>query len=797
MKTKTKKQTLKLCGLLLAFGCIAGAATLVNPVSASAQNGAASTVTMVSGASARMDENNPGLKFKASVTDYDPADATDAATEYGMMILPAEALKKFSFNNDYHAVLSANGVTEGQYIDKVMTPYEKKDGSGYEIALSITQIDENNYAMSFVGIAYTKYNGVYNYTVVDPVENVRSIAYVAQMANKYYASNMTEKQAEYMAKVANPDGLTIEESEYVSYDETKNDYASSGLTASGAASANVADYQLVADAAYYNTSKVGKTLVSNEQYKNITEIQFDAYMPTLYTDGVTQNLSTWWGVTPIKDTTVSAYTGSANANLNAYMPKDAWTTFKYTTTDGLSWTLLQSSNGGNSFEQKNTFTITTNVADYQTVEGEDYYAYVYFVINPGAKTVLKLDNISVTADGTKYTEDFNDGVNDMFTSPFWSYFAEQGIAEEYDYITPKGVDASVKVGNEYKAVVDFKYFDSAKSRTFISNNQYKNITEIKFDVNRPALYSDGATANANTWWGVMPVKDSTISAYTGTGEVGAFNVFAGLTTNDTWVTVTMTTENGMAWTITTSTGKNTSVIITDATNYMTTDGEGNYYAYVRLLCGMGSAEILYFDNFSITADGVTYTENFNGGENTMFTSPFWVYFAENNLAEEYDSVVLKEATTSFADKLTAGTAVEYILSAEGVKGATVDATELPASTLALSGELTYTITEDKEFAIVLGGAADSADYLVVSNTKLAFYNGAELKKEVVLDSVTNTLKISVTAGGAVLVNINNADLYIGMGMVTGVSGIEIVGVGGSGTVVINAIDFGAYAVKAA
>ena len=127
--------------------------------------------------------------------------------EYGMLILPEAAWHSLGWTNetDFIAVLNEKNVS---YANKICTPYEGSDGNVY-IAYSLTDLYEENYSMSFFGVAYTLKDGAYDYSDVNLVANARSIAYVAQMALKY-ENNLTSEQKLALQSYAG-NGYIVEE----------------------------------------------------------------------------------------------------------------------------------------------------------------------------------------------------------------------------------------------------------------------------------------------------------------------------------------------------------------------------------------------------------------------------------------------------------------------------------------------------------------------------------------------------------------------------------------------------------
>ncbi len=160
MRTK-KSLGLTFLSLVMAIALVFGVTSTLNSVKADELT---TTVNMQSGASIRLEENNPALIYTAVIENY------DANKVYGMLLVENALISGVT---DYVAELDG-----ANYQNIVCAPYEK-DGANkitayFDIAMDKLTVD-------YVGIAYVKDGDAYAYSQVS-ANNVRSVEYVAQMA---------------------------------------------------------------------------------------------------------------------------------------------------------------------------------------------------------------------------------------------------------------------------------------------------------------------------------------------------------------------------------------------------------------------------------------------------------------------------------------------------------------------------------------------------------------------------------------------------------------------------------------
>lgn len=222
---------------LSAFGLGAfGAINFQTATTASAQtHGETATAWLADGGSVRFGDAGNGLRFTMQIR----ADAFDENATYGILIAPEDGYtlteeNVFGANAVYNwAVKNENGewtyqaeagktqivnlITEGFNDENVVI-----DGASVavkEFYGSLIDLDEANYAREFRAVGYvrTGTEGNYDYTLVGDSDNVRSMAYIAQLAiEDTTASAPTAEQKQllqttYLDKVADVNSPFVQE----------------------------------------------------------------------------------------------------------------------------------------------------------------------------------------------------------------------------------------------------------------------------------------------------------------------------------------------------------------------------------------------------------------------------------------------------------------------------------------------------------------------------------------------------------------------------------------------------------
>lgn len=215
-----------------------------------------STVTMLGGASIRLDENS-GIKFTAKISGYN---ADDVSTSYGMIIMPYDFVGKYITDaTAYHANLNAKGV---KYLDRICTPFEYN--GEYFINYTMVDIKYSNYIREFIGVAYKKVGGEYTYATTNKANNVRSVAQVALLAKED-----TDKFNDYTDEQKAVIEKFITYSSVVGETVISDDFASGSLSGWDS-------YFAAANRHLTVNGKNGEIAIKTKQsFTDITEISYD------------------------------------------------------------------------------------------------------------------------------------------------------------------------------------------------------------------------------------------------------------------------------------------------------------------------------------------------------------------------------------------------------------------------------------------------------------------------------------------------------------------------------------------
>ncbi len=273
MKAKRKGLWIGLCGffatLALAVGIGIGkpASNQSDNVQAAASTGTP-TISMVPGASVRKVEGSPGIKFTARIDNY------NADYQYGMLILPQDALINLGWDNDtdYIAALEEFG-DDATYANKICSVYTDKATGEKRISFALTNLYDENFSLNLLGIPYTLKDGVYDYADINVVEDARSISYVASMALKY-ESDLTQENINFLEKYASGN-LDIDQDGY--FDD---------ITGGGDAIITPAQYEIKYT---FNVAGENVALKTSQAYAGGSTVSFKYYIPA-------GTVTSWWGV---------------------------------------------------------------------------------------------------------------------------------------------------------------------------------------------------------------------------------------------------------------------------------------------------------------------------------------------------------------------------------------------------------------------------------------------------------------------------------------------------------------------
>ena len=452
MKRQKRNWLISLCGVCAAFGLVAGAWFGMPNVKVDASD-EAPIVTMVPGASTRKDEDNPGIKFTAKVENYNPA------YTYGMLILPEGAWTKFGWDNntDYIASLASEGITE--YANIPCGVYVATDANGnriegdYEISGSLKNINTANYAESFVGVAYTCKNGVYDYADVDLVTNARSIAYVAQMALKY-EEGLTARQKAALKSYAAP-GIIIEQEDY---DSTNG--STGGLVE---LEGNYAMKYV------FNASGETVSQVTKQAYAGGSTVSFKYYIPS-------DTVTSWWGL---------AYSTS-NTALDIYAAADAGKAHVINTKTGV-WTDV-------------SFTLPSGGPYYLYFGSEVGASGGRWMVN-GENSYALIEDFTVNGETEKFSANTAD----------WIFNVISVAGVKIEVLEKPGVgfegSASVEGTTDYMLAFNEGSIGGNERIAMITDKAYSGVTEISFKAKW------APTATQTTDWGLSYTTDPTVFSY--------------------------------------------------------------------------------------------------------------------------------------------------------------------------------------------------------------------------------------------------------------------------------------------
>ena len=462
MKGKAQKLWGAICGFVAAVCLTMGLGIHMSSMTTSvaAASSSTPTVTMIGGASARK-TGEPGIKFTARIDNY----SSNNGYEYGMLILPEAAWHSLGWTNetDFIAVLNEKNVS---YANKICTPYEGSDGNVY-IAYSLTDLYEENYSMSFFGVAYTLKDGAYDYSDVNLVANARSIAYVAQMALKY-ENNLTSEQKLALQSYAG-NGYIVEE-DYL----TGNDMS----------------FEKTGERAMkyiFKTSGGSVSQITKNAYAGGSRVSFKYYIPA-------GTNTSWWGI---------AY-NTANEGLSNYDAADA--------------------SKAKVLDASNTVTGAWTDCSFVLPDGGPYYLYFgsddlaeKWLVN-GENSYMLIDNFTVAnASGeTLVKETFNSGLDaSVFAVKYAGAVVDSGAYEGY-----------VFENGEYSVALDFESNIGGNGTSFITKYAYKGGSTVSFNYYIPeettvgdwwAINYDKNGASPNFW----AIATGTTSAENGGVNPGA------------------------------------------------------------------------------------------------------------------------------------------------------------------------------------------------------------------------------------------------------------------------------------
>lgn len=731
---KAKRLQLALCAAFAAVCTFFGVFGLCSRQVKAAET---AKITIEYGASARKDETTPGLLFKAVLDEY------SESKTYGMLILPAEWLETYSFNNDYIQVLDKAAVA---YAKKDCTPYQLTDGK-WRIALSLIEIKPENYTREFIAIAYEKDGDTYVYSDYSVENNSRSIAFVAQMALENEPDTLTEKQRVALEtfsslKDKNGNAVPVTGKDYINYDRVLNNLGDITADVYGETTKFVPRSSVAA----IKGSSVGGNevyaMISKTAYSNITSVTFDAKVTENYfKDGTAR--AERWGIDFI--TSPSVKTSAAGHN-DVYVPAaelktDAgvWYNYKYTVADGKL-----------KVEYKKAGETTyANLVEKNFAAGS-WYIDVELCPSGNLNTnddVVMIDNFTVVAGGTTYTDDFTSADSSLF---YGKNSGELTCKSEGSSELSFGSSHYSVISSFDKIEVDGALIQS-EIATLRTKTTYSNLTSIEFDITIAEGFLPG--------WGGMGIANSTsIYKFKDLGQ----NFMSNLTKGKTYHAVY--TFNGLSFNATFTSEGETIVSLENKTLESAT---GNY--------------VTFYEEHKAASKGYT-VENLviKGIADTVANAG--VILDRNN--GEYTGTVVNDGDLfDYETLVNNGTLVSTLLSGgyAYIGGREFDSrlSSLQTSMLAMSGEFGYEITGNKQFALILNADLTAPEYLLINGESVSLYKGTTLVKTV-STSAAQLLTVAVTYGGRIMVKTDAK--YQTLGNIAALNAFKLVALGGDGKV---------------
>lgn len=731
---KAKRLQLALCAAFAAVCTFFGVFGLCSRQVKAAET---AKITIEYGASARKDETNPGLLFKAVLDEY------SESKTYGMLILPAEWLETYSFNNDYIQVLDKAAVA---YAKKDCTPYQLADGK-WRIALSLIEINPENYTREFIAIAYEKDGDTYAYSDYSVENNSRSIAFVAQMALENEPDTLTEKQRVALEnfsslKDKNGNAVPVTGKDYINYDRVLNNLGDITADVYGETTKFVPRSSVAAIKALDVGGDENIAMISKTAYSDITSVSFDAKVTANYYKNGTARTDRW-GIDFI--TSLSDKTSAAGHN-GVYVPAaelktDAgvWYNYKYTVADGKL-----------KVEYKKAGETTyANLVEKNFASGS-WYIDVELCPSGNLNTnddVVMIDNFTVVAGGITYTDNFASADSSLF---YGKNGGELTCKAEGSSELSFGSSHYSVISSFDKIEVDGALIQS-EIATLRTKTTYSNLTSIEFDITIAEGFLPG--------WGGMGIANSTsIYKFNSLGQ----NFMANLTKGKTYHAVY--TFNGLSFNATFTSEGETIVSLENKTLESAT---GNY--------------VTFYEEHKAASKGYT-VENLviKGIADTVANAG--VILDRNN--GEYTGTVVNDGDLfDYETLVNNGTLVSALLSGgyAYIGGREFDSrlSSLQTSMLAMSGEFGYEITGNKQFALILNADLTAPEYLLINGESVSLYKGTTLVKTVSA-SAAQLLTVAVTYGGRIMVKTDAK--YQTLGNIAALNALKLVALGGDGKV---------------
>lgn len=688
-----------------------------------------STVTMLGGASIRLDENS-GIKFTAKISGYN---ADDVSTSYGMIIMPYDFVGKYITDDTaYHANLNVKGV---KYLDRICTPFEYN--GEYFINYTMVDIKYSNYTREFIGVAYKKVGGEYTYATTNKANNVRSVAQVALLAKED-----TDKFNDYTDEQKAVIEKFITYSSVVGETVISDDFASGSLSGWDS-------YSAVADRHLTVNSKAGTIAVKTKQsFSGITEVNYDLKInDTNGWNGITFTTSAYGALVLCNSNGFSGYKAKGLTTINANT-KGVWYSLKYVITGDTSGEFYYGKRGENlTLVGAFTTDTTINSGSIGFGSGQDVSFDIdnFVVKHSGGTTTETFDSADSIADTvfSKVNATSVEVYNPVSTGKL---FLNSG---KYFKMTGASVTANswVRTRETYAEIKSYSY-DIRMSGTIGSWNGIslgKSVYNFPLYIYKDSIkpYTDNGTTlydvNGNTA-SQIAINFSEWTTFkivpTGVNEDGSesADIFVGAPYTQLVKVGSFTVSKDKVGTVLVSSGQPT-FVSNASVNKGEIDLANITVTYVEN--GEEKTDVESF-NESATVTGNEYTWNyvFSRNHNNLSTSEFGVTDFET-VASNYsfaNNIVAKVAIAG-GDGMTEDSAIIGVYKVKYIKG---------------SGKFDITFN--------YGGNGVYGERIAIENGKLTYYTGetaGTVKEFTAEDGAEITLEIRLYKSGAISVKVND------------------------------------------
>ncbi len=404
MMTKNLKKTLLIVAMLVFSLSLSLFAFTASPVKANTEFAGGLTMTMDKGALLRVsteaDLNDSGLRFRATLTNYNENDKT---LKYGVVIIPADYLTTYEITaNEYVQDLDAlvQAGTISTYINGLAKPVQI-DGR-WVVQHSIAPIKAGNFNREFFGVAYVTDGTNYKYAELN--DNERSVTYISSAALNELKYNENLEEGTKSLYLANETMLKnfVQQgvknvTEELTYQITGNNVTNQpngtiNLSLNITDGVNIQSKWFSSDTEVAEVDGNGKVTMKQYGSATITVRSAGLYSSSVLVsaaeEGVVAPFNTY-SATNFMNTAGTAYTESVNSDANYTYGDEAYS---------LKLSRASEKDGGAAFYFKNCIITDLNAKD---AEGNYLYNYMTFSIYVDHHGY---DKVSIRVGGNAYKE---------------------------------------------------------------------------------------------------------------------------------------------------------------------------------------------------------------------------------------------------------------------------------------------------------------------------------------------------------------------------------------------------------